>query len=97
MEYLKIPRIDFWTIYLPSVILSKAARTPGKKCKSLPLHIASRNGCSSEILKMLFEAYPEALEKKNVTGQTPYQSGEGHGASQKSLDAMTRGIETHWP
>lgn len=94
MEYLKIPRIDYWTI-LTVCYPMKAAKTPGKKCKSLPLHIASRNGCSSKILKMLFEAYPEALEKKNVTGQTPYQSGEGHGASQKSLDAMTRGIETH--
>ena len=79
------------------LITSKAAKTPGKKCKSLPLHIASRNGCSTEILKMLFEAYPEALDKKNVTGQTPYESGEGHGTSQRSLDAMTQGIQTHWP
>ena len=47
-------------------------------CGSLPLHIASRNGCDSEILKMLFEAYPEALERKNSMGATPYESGAGH-------------------
>jgi len=50
----------------------------GKMCGSLPLHIASRNGCDSEILKMLFEAYPEALEKKNSMGDTPLESGAGH-------------------
>jgi hypothetical protein len=44
---------------------------------------------------MLFEAYPAALEKKDLSGNTAYQSGEGHGTSQKSLDAMTQGIETH--
>ena len=47
-------------------------------CGSLPLHIASRNGCDAEILKLLFEAYPEALEKKNSTGDTPMDSGAGH-------------------
>lgn len=50
----------------------------GKKCGSLPLHIASRNGCDAEILKMLFEAYPPALEMKNMAGDTPLQSGAGH-------------------
>jgi len=44
---------------------------------------------------MLFEAYPDALDKKNMKGDTPYQSGAGHGNSQKSLDAMTQGIKTH--
>ncbi len=48
----------------------------GKCCGSLPLHIASRNGCNAEILKMLFEVYPEALEKKDSSGATPY--GAGH-------------------
>ena len=47
-------------------------------CGSLPLHIASRNGCDVEILKLLFEAFPEALEKKNSTGDTPMDSGAGH-------------------
>ncbi len=46
----------------------------GKICGSLPLHLATRNGCDSEILKMLFEAYPEALKKKNSLGDTPWQS-----------------------
>jgi hypothetical protein len=27
---------------------------------------------------MLFEAYPEALERKNSMGATPYESGAGH-------------------
>lgn len=43
-------------------------------CGSLPLHLATRNGCDSEILTMLFEAYPEALDKKNSLGDTPWQS-----------------------
>ena len=42
---------------------------------------------------MLFEAYPAALEKKNTSGDTPYESGAGHGVSQKSLNAMTQGLE----
>jgi hypothetical protein len=46
----------------------------GKLCGSLPLHLATRNGCDSEILKMLFEAYPGALDKKNSMGDTPWQS-----------------------
>jgi hypothetical protein len=71
-----------------------AAKIGGKKCESLPLHIASRNGCDSEILKMLFEAYPAALEKKNSSGDTPYVCGEGHGTCQKSLNAMTQGMDT---
>ena len=58
-------------------------------CSSLPLHIASRNGCDAEILKLLFEAYPEAMDKKNSIGNTPWSAGEGHGASQRSLAAMT--------
>jgi len=37
----------------------------------------------------LFEAYPEAMEKKNSIGNTPWSAGEGHGASQRSLAAMT--------
>jgi len=73
----------------------EAAKIGGKKCGSLPLHIASRNGCDAEILKMLFEAYPPALEMKNMAGDTPLQSGAGHGSSQKSLTAMTDGIESH--
>lgn len=90
-------------------------------CGSLPLHIASRNGCDAEILKLLFEAYPEALERKNSNGDTPFESGAGHvsyspgsycqnvlcrcflswscliyqGTSQRSLTAMTEGIESH--
>ena len=64
-------------------------------CGSLPLHIASRNGCDAEILKMLFEAYPEALEKTNSVGETPWASGAGHGASQHCIEAMTEGISSH--
>lgn len=64
-------------------------------CGSLPLHIASRNGCDAEILKLLFEAHPEALEKKNSSGDTPIQSGIGQGNSQRSLAAMTDGIGSH--
>jgi hypothetical protein len=56
----------------------EAAKIPGKKCGSLPLHIASTNGCDAEILKMLFEAYPQALEKKNSVGDTPLECGAGH-------------------
>jgi hypothetical protein len=41
---------------------------------------------------MLFEAYPEALDQRNTCGETPYQTGAGHGNSQKSLDAMTQGV-----
>lgn len=44
---------------------------------------------------MLFEAYPSALEKKNLSGDTPYESGAGHGTSQKSLDAMSQRVEAH--
>jgi hypothetical protein len=43
---------------------------------------------------MLFEAYPAALEKKNSSGDTPYVCGEGHGTCQKSLNAMTQGMDT---
>ena len=44
---------------------------------------------------MLFEAYPAALEKKNSLGDTPYDVASGHASSQKSLNAMTEGIESH--
>lgn len=63
--------------------------TQGKVCSSLPLHIASRNGCDAEILKLLFEDFPDALDKKNSIGDTPWSAGAGHGASQRSLAAMT--------
>ncbi len=63
------------------VIPSLYRKIGGKKCGSLPLHIASRNGCDAEILKMLFEAYPPALEMKNMAGDTPLQSGAGHVSS----------------
>jgi ankyrin repeat protein len=79
--------------YLLFVLI--ATKIGGKKCNSLPLHIASRNGCDSEILKMLFEAYPAALEKKNSLGDTPFDEAAGHASSQKSLNAMIDGIESH--
>lgn len=59
--------------HLSSLDIS-TSQVGGKICGSLPLHLATRNGCDSEILTMLFEAYPEALDKKNSLGDTPWQS-----------------------
>lgn len=67
---------------------SKLFKIGGKKCGSLPLHIASRNGCDAEILKMLFEAYPRALETKNSSGETPYDAGAGHVSASLSLSIL---------
>jgi hypothetical protein len=61
-------------------VYAKAVEVPNGR-GSVPLHLACYYGSSSEIIKMLAEAFPLAMQVKNRSGNTPVDLAESSGIS----------------
>ena len=59
------------------------------KYQFTPLHVACSHKAPVEVVRLIVKWYPEALNMKNLLGETPHMLAVNNGASAEVLKALT--------